>query len=380
MTSHFVHRVPWSAVRTAPRVETVTFATMTTQGHETVMFGHDRANGMRAIIAIHDTTLGPGLGGTRFRPYATEEEALTDVLRLSRGMTYKNAAAGLDLGGAKAVLIGDPRTDRTPQLLAAYGRAVHRLGGAYLTAEDVGTTQADMDALLRVTPYVTGTTNGSGDPSPATAWGAFHAIRAALRFLGDDVERLDGRHVVVVGVGKVGAALAAHLVAAGAHVTISDIDSARVAEVAGSLGVTCVSVVDAHKLTCDVLSLCALGAGLNLGTIPELDCRAVVGAANNQLAEPEDALRLAVAGVLYAPDFVVNAGGVINIADELRPGGYNRLRATAAVERIAAKLTSVLEVARDEMITTQQAAERVAERRIASARSAIAAYTDESPC
>jgi glutamate dehydrogenase/leucine dehydrogenase len=253
-------------------------------------------------------------------------------------------------------------------LLEAYGRAVNRLGGAYLTAEDVGTTQADMDLLKRVTPYVTGATGGSGDPSPATAWGVHHAIRAALAFLGDDVERLEGRHVVVVGVGKVGGALVGHLVDAGAEVTISDIDMARVAEMGQRLGVAIVGVDEAHRVPCDVLSPCALGAGLNERTIPELACRAVVGAANNQLAEPEDALRLAEAGVLYAPDFVVNAGGVINIAEELRPEGYRWERAKVAVERIAGNLTRVLEVARDEAITTEVAAERVAERRIDAAR------------
>ncbi len=346
----------------------MTFESLVEHGHETVVLCHDRASGMRAIIALHDTTLGPGLGGTRFRPYVTEEEALTDVLRLSQGMTYKNAAAGLDLGGGKAVLLGDPRTDRTPELLRAYGRAIHRLGGAYLTAEDVGTTQADMDVLKTVTPYVTGATGGSGDPSPATAWGVFHAIRAALAFLGDDVERLEGRHVVVVGVGKVGGALVGHLVEAGAQVTISDIDTPRAAGIGVRLGVGIVGVDEAHRVPCDVLSPCALGAGLNERTIPELACRAVVGAANNQLAEPEDALRLTESGVLYAPDFVVNAGGVINIAEELGPEGYHSERAKVAVERIAGNLTRVLLVAREESITTELAAERVAERRIHAAR------------
>jgi len=356
----------------------VTFESLVEQGHETVVLCHDRATGMRAIIALHDTTLGPGLGGTRFRPYASEQEALTDVLRLSQAMTYKNAAAGLDLGGGKAVLLGDPGTDRTPALLEAYGRAVDRLGGAYLTAEDVGTTQADMDLLRTVTPYVTGATGGSGDPSPATARGVYYAIRAALAFLGDEIDGLDGldgldgRHVVVVGVGKVGGALVGHLLAAGARVTVSDVDAGRVAELGRRLGVGIVGVDEAHRVPCDVLSPCALGAGLHERTIPELACRAVVGAANNQLSEREDAVRLAEARVLYAPDFVVNAGGVINIAEELRPGGYDPARAALAVGRIADNLTRVLEVARDEAITTERAAERVAERRIEAARAARA--------
>jgi len=350
---------------------------MVERGHETVVFCHDRASGMRGIIALHDTTLGPGLGGTRFRLYASEAEALTDVLRLSQGMTYKNAAAGLDLGGGKAVILGDPRTDRSVALLEAYGRAVHRLGGAYLTAEDVGTTQADMDVLKRVTPFVTGATGGSGDPSPATALGVFHAVGATLAFLGDEVESLVGRHVVVVGVGKVGGALVGHLVGAGARVTISDVDPVRVAELVLRFGVASVAADRAHRVPCDVLSPCALGAGLNERTIPEMACRAVVGAANNQLAEPGDAARLARSGVLYAPDFVVNAGGVINIADELRPGGYDAARAATAVGRIAGNLTRVLQVARDEAITTEVAAERVVQRRIAAGRPARRGWPGE---
>ena len=236
----------------------------------------------------------------------------------------------------------------------------------------MGTTQADMDVLQRVTPYVTGTTSGSGDPSPATAWGVFHAVLATLSFLGDDVERLDGRHVVVVGVGKVGAALVRHLVAAGAEVTVSDVDPVRVTDLAVELGVAIVGPELAHRVSCDVLAPCALGAGLHAGTIPELACRAVVGAANNQLAEPADAARLAEAGVLYAPDFVVNAGGVINIAEELGPEGYDQARARVAVERIAATTTQVLELARAEAITTEAAAERLAERRIEAATGRLA--------
>jgi leucine dehydrogenase len=331
-------------------------------GHESVVFCQDRASGLRAVIAIHSTTLGPALGGTRMRRYASEEEALADALRLSRAMSYKNAAAGLGLGGGKAVIIGDPRTDKTAALLTAYGRAIDRLGGAYLTAEDVGTTQADMDALKKVTPYVTGATDGSGDPSPATALGVFHAIQAALRFLGDG--GLRGRHVVVLGVGKVGGDLARHLVEAGAEVTVSDIDPVRVADVAQSVGTAIVGVEEAHRVPCDVFSPCALGGALNQVTIPQLACRAVVGAANNQLAVPDDGHRLAARGILYAPDFVVNAGGVINIFDELQPGGYRPERAHRAVEAVAANLTAVLEVARDDGITPAEAAERVAERRL----------------
>jgi len=331
-------------------------------GHETVVFCHDRASGLRAVVAIHSTALGPALGGTRMRAYANEDDAVTDVLRLSRGMSYKNATAGLALGGGKAVILGDPRTDKTHALLEAYGRAVHRLGGAYLTAEDVGTTQTDMDAIKSVTPYVTGATGGSGDPSPATALGVFHAITATLRFLGDS--DLSTSHVVVLGVGKVGGDLVDHLVEAGARVTISDVDPVRVADVATRTGAAIVGVDEAHRVPCDVFSPCALGGILNELTIPQLECRAVVGAANNQLAVDADGDRLAARGVLYAPDYVVNAGGVINIFDELQDGGYEPDRARRAVEAVATNLTTVLEVARADLITPAEAADRVAELRL----------------
>jgi leucine dehydrogenase len=338
------------------------FDTAVGDGHETVVFCHDRTSGLRAVVAIHSTALGPALGGTRMRPYASEDDAVTDVLRLSKGMTYKNATAGLALGGGKGVILGDPHADKTPALLAAYGRAIDRLGGAYLTAEDVGTTQADMDALKAVTPYVTGATGGSGDPSPATALGVFHAIDATLRFLGDD--GVAGRHVVVLGVGKVGADLVRHLVGAGATVTVSDLDPVRVADIGQETGAAIVGVDEAHRVPCDVFSPCALGGLLNEVTIPQLVCRAVVGAANNQLAVPEDGDRLAARGIVYAPDYVVNAGGVINIFDELQPGGYRPERAHRAVEAVATNLTAVLEVAQADGITPAEAADRVAERRL----------------
>ncbi|HZQ26537.1 MAG TPA: Glu/Leu/Phe/Val dehydrogenase dimerization domain-containing protein [Acidimicrobiales bacterium] len=332
--------------------------------YEQVVFCHDREVGLRAIIAIHSTRLGPSLGGTRFYPYRDEDAALEDVLRLARGMTYKSAAAGLDLGGGKAVVLGDPSQDKSEALLRAYARFVDSLGGRYITAEDVGTTQADMDLIRRETRFVTGVSRslgGSGDPSAATAYGVLHAMKAVAKKLWGDTS-LVGRHVVVSGVGKVGYGLARHLVEERARVTVSDVNPAALAQAAKDFGAETVPPEKAHAVECDIFSPCALGAALNATTIPELRCAAVVGSANNQLAEPGDATRLAAAGVLYAPDYVVNAGGVINIAEELR--GYHRERAYAQVRRIFDTTASVLETAEAEGITTADAANRLAERRM----------------
>ncbi|HET9444093.1 MAG TPA: Glu/Leu/Phe/Val dehydrogenase dimerization domain-containing protein, partial [Acidimicrobiales bacterium] len=278
--------------------------------YEQVVFCHDRSTGLRAIVAIHSTRLGPSLGGTRFYPYAGEDEALEDVLRLARGMTYKSAAAGLDLGGGKAVIIGDPRTHKSEALLRAYARFVDSLSGRYVTAEDVGTTQADMDVIRRETAYVTGVSQslgGSGDPSAATAYGVLHAMNAvAGRLWGS--ESLEGRHVVVSGVGKVGSALVRHLVEERARVTVSDVNPEALATVAGHFDTEVVPPEKAHAVECDIYSPCAMGGALNPASIPELRCAAVVGSANNQLADPSCVDLLADAGVLYAPDYVVNAG------------------------------------------------------------------------
>jgi valine dehydrogenase (NAD+) len=338
---------------------------------EEVVFGHDPATGLRCIIAVHSTVLGPSLGGTRFMAYPDERAALLDVLRLARGMTHKHAAAGLDLGGGKAVIIGDPRTHRTEALMRAYGRQVHRLGGSYLTAEDVGTTQADMDLIAEETPYVTGTspeTGGSGDPSPATAWGIYWSIRAAAshRWGADD---LTGRAVTVLGVGKVGRALVGHLLDAGAIVTIADVaDGALQSALADHPSVSTVTPDDALTHPADVLAPCALGGLLDEHTIPGLTAQIVCGAANNQLAVPTDAERLSDADVLYVPDFVANAGGVINIADEFN-GTYDRDRAFARVQRIGENVTAVLEVAVRDAITTEAAAHQIVTDRLATASS-----------
>ena len=338
------------------------------EGFEQVAYGHDAETGLRAIVALHSTVLGPGLGGTRFYPFADEEAALVDVCRLARGMTYKHAAAGTDQGGGKAVIIGDPAKLRTDDLIRAYGRFVDGLGGRYVTAEDVGTTQADMDLIRSVTPHVTGVSEhlgGSGDPSPATALGVLWAMKAVAERLWGDAS-LEGRHVCINGVGKVGGALADHLHAEGARLTVADVRAQATADVTARTGAAVVAPDAAHAVACDVYSPCALGGALSEVTIPELGCAAVVGCANNQLATAQDAQRIADSGVLYAPDYVANAGGVINIAHER--GGYDRARAEERIRGIHDTVRRVLDLADAERITTAAAADLLAERRIEAAR------------
>ena len=336
--------------------------------YEQVVFCQDRGTGLRSVVAIHSTTLGPALGGTRFYPYPSEDAGVEDVLRLARGMTYKAAAAGLDLGGGKAVIFGDPTRDKTEALLRAYGRFVDAIGGRYITAEDVGTTQTDMDLIRRETRHVTGVSRalgGSGDPSAATAYGVFWAMKAVVA-LSSATTSLAGIHVVVAGVGKVGTSLVRHLVEERARVTVSDVDAAAVERVRRDFGVDVAEADKAHTVPCDLYSPCAMGGILDPTTIPELRCWAVVGSANNQLADESCARLLAEHGVLYAPDFVVNAGGVINIAEELTPAGYHRERAYAAIRRIHDTTTAVLDTAKQEGITGAAAANRLAERRMAA--------------
>lgn len=345
---------------------------MVSGGFEQVAFGHDAASGLRSIVAIHSTVLGPGLGGTRFWPFPDEGAALVDVCRLAKGMTYKHAAAGLDQGGGKAVIIGDPAELRSDELILAYARFIDGLGGRYVTAEDVGTTQADMDLIRTVTPHVTGVSEslgGSGDPSPATALGVLWAMRAvATRLWGD--RSLARRHVAISGVGKVGAALADHLHAAGVRLTIADVRPAAAEAVAARTGATVVPVAEIHRVPCDLYAPCALGATLNETTIPQLECAAVAGCANNQLATDDDAVRIDRSGVLYAPDYVVNAGGVINIAEERHEEGYDRERAHARIATVYDTTLRILDLAAAERIPTALAADRYAEARIDAARSA----------
>jgi leucine dehydrogenase len=333
-------------------------------GYEQVVYCSDDRSGLRAIIAIHSTVLGPALGGTRFYPYDSEEEALVDVLRLAKGMTYKAAAAGLDLGGGKAVIIGDPKRIKSEELLRAYGRFVETLGGRYITAEDVGTALEDMDIVRRETRWVTGcskTYGGSGDPSPVTAYGVLHGMKAcALEVFGD--ASLKGRTVALQGVGKVGYALCGYLVEEGAKVTIADIDVDNLGRAVSDFGVDTVPLDQIHKLEVDIFAPCALGAAINDDTISELRCKIIAGSANNQLQRDEHGDKLRDLNILYAPDFVINAGGLINVEDELR--GYDRERAMKKVEGIYKALQQIFAMARERNLSTARAAVEHAQDRI----------------
>lgn len=333
-------------------------------GYEQIVYCNDDQSGLRAIIAIHSTALGPALGGTRFYPYPTEKDALIDVLRLAKGMTYKAAAAGLDLGGGKAVIIGDPRRTKTEELLRAYGRFVETLGGRYITAEDIGTFLQDMDIVRRESRWVTGcshTYGGSGDPSPVTAFGVLQGMKAcALEVFGDP--SLEGRSIAVQGVGKVGYALCGYLVEQGAKVKAADADVDNLARAISDYGVETTDPEGIHALGVDIFAPCAMGGGINDDTISELGCKIIAGAANNQLQRDEHGEKLRDLGVLYAPDFVINAGGLINVEDELR--GYSRERAMERVEGIYKQLQHIFTVAQERQISTARAALDYAEERI----------------
>ncbi|MEX2486163.1 MAG: Glu/Leu/Phe/Val dehydrogenase dimerization domain-containing protein [Nitriliruptoraceae bacterium] len=341
---------------------------LTAGTHEQVIVTRLADTGVTCIIAIHSTRLGPALGGTRIRDYPSFDDALTDVLRLSAAMTHKNACAGLDFGGGKAVIIGDPAKVRTEPVLRAYGRAIAGLAGRYITACDVGSTPADMAMIRRETRWATGThvvEGGSGDSGVLTATGVHLAIRTGVTHaLGAD--SLRGIHVAVQGLGKVGARLVGHLVADGAKVTVADVDADALARTVDEYGVDTVETDEILAVNADVVSPNALGAVLNEATIPTLQARLVCGGANNQLATAEDAVRLRDHGIVYAPDFVVNAGGVINLAQELHPEGYSVERARARLESIPATLQRVLGDADAAAITTEEAAARLVDDRLAS--------------
>jgi leucine dehydrogenase len=329
--------------------------------YEQVVFNYDEASGLKAIIAIHDTTLGPALGGTRIWDYDSEEEALNDVLRLSKGMTYKSAAAGLNLGGGKAVIIGDPEEIKSEELWRAYGRFVQSLNGRYITAEDVNTTVDDMEIVAEETGFVTGLPSTSGDPSPVTALGTFHGIRAAAEevYGSDD---LSGKVVAVQGVGHVGQNLVGHLKKAGADVVITDIKQENIDAVVEEFGVKVVEPGKIYSVNCDIFAPCALGAVINDDTIPQLKCDIVAGAANNVLEEKRHGDMLEEKGIAYAPDYVINAGGVINVYDELI--GYNRERALRRTKNIFDNIKKVFKISNRDNIPTYEAADILAEERI----------------
>ncbi|MFI1384867.1 Leu/Phe/Val dehydrogenase [Embleya sp. NPDC020886] len=337
-------------------------------GHEQVVFCQDRASGLRAIIAIYSSVLGPALGGTRFHPYETEEEAVADVLNLSRGMAYKNALAGLDHGGGKAVIIGDPTRDKTEVLLRAYGRFVQSLGGRYITACDVGTYVDDMDVVAKECAYVTGRSpenGGAGDSSVLTAYGVFQGMLASAEHRWG-TPTLRGRRVGVAGVGKVGRHLVGHLVADGASVVITDVDERAVAHVRHQhpevdFAADTDTLIRLSDL--DVYAPCALGGALNDDTVPVLTASVVCGAANNQLAHPGIEKALAERGVLYAPDYLVNSGGVVQVADERH--GFDFERAKRKATGIRATTAKIFALADEEGVPPALAADRLAERRMA---------------
>jgi leucine dehydrogenase len=338
---------------------------MTAMGHEQVVFVTDPPSGLRAVIAVHSTALGPSLGGIRFWRYPSEHDAVADVLRLSEAMSLKAAAAGLHQGGGKAVVLwDDPDAPRSERLLRAIGRAIDELGGRYIAAEDVGATPRDMQVIASETPWVTGIEGpgGSGDPSPMTAYGVLRAMQTVIEELGGDATVVR-RRIVVDGVGHVGSHLARLLVEAGAEVAVADVNPERVDALVRDLGVDPLPVERALEEPCDVLAPCALGGVLNERTIPRLQCRAVCGAANNQLTDAAADDALAARRILYAPDFVVNAGGIINLAEEF--GGYDPERARVRTAQIADTLRRVFALARELGVPPGRAAEQMARRRIA---------------
>ena len=344
------------------------FDTIAGMGHEQLVLCQDSATRYCGIIAIHSTVLGPALGGTRFWNYATDEEAIVDALRLARGMTYKNAVAGLNLGGGKSVIIGDNKTTAREMLFRAHGRFVESLGGRYITAEDVGTSTADMDYVHMETNYVTGLAGRSGDPSPVTAHGVFRAIQASAheRWGSDD---LSTKTVAVQGCGHVGYYLSKELHEAGAKLIVTDIDAERVKRVVSELGARAVASDDIYGAQADIFAPCALGAIINDTTIPQLKVEIVAGAANNQLLEERHGDELERCGILYTPDYVANAGGVINVYSEL--AGWTSARAFRKADEIYETVRRVFAICTEERIPTYLAADRLAEQRIQAVGSMV---------
>lgn len=342
------------------------FEYMSKYDFEQLVMCHDESSGLKAIICIHDTTIGPALGGCRMWTYETEEDAILDALRLARGMTYKNAAAGLNLGGGKAVIIGDPKKDKNEEMFRAFGRFVQSLNGRYITAEDVGTTEVDMDLIHQETDFVTGVSPGfgsSGNPSPVTAYGVFKGMKAAaLKGFGTD--SLKGMTIAVQGVGNVAFNLCRHLHEEGANLIVTDIFQENVDRAVKEFNAKAVGVNEIYSVDCDIFSPNALGAVINDDTIPLFKAKLIAGAANNQLKEERHGDMLVEQGILYAPDFVINAGGVINVADELI-GGYVRERAMKKVETIYDNMLRVFEIAERDGLPHYKAAEIMAEERIA---------------
>jgi leucine dehydrogenase len=334
-------------------------------GHESVHHFFDAKTGLKAIIAIHSTSLGPAAGGCRMWNYATSDDAFVDALRLSEGMSYKNAMADLPLGGGKAVIWGNSKTDKTPELFRALGRAIETLGGRYWSAEDVGVSVHDMAYAAEITKYVAGLPGKSGDPSPVTAKGVFLGIKAsALRAFGSD--DLNGKHVAVQGVGHVGAYVCEHLAKAGAKLTITDVNPEALAAVSQATGAKVVTPDEIYDVAADIFSPNALGAIINPNTLPRLKAKVIAGGANNQLSTPDMGEKVLEKGILYAPDYVINGGGIINVAAEIA-GAYDPAWVEGKVQRLVKTLGEVLDQAKSENRASNRVADEIARRRISRA-------------
>lgn len=329
--------------------------------YEQLVFCQDATSKLKGIIGIHDTTLGPALGGTRIWDYETEEDAIMDVLRLSKGMTYKNAVAGLNLGGGKAVIIGDPNKLKSEELMRAYGRYVESLGGRYITAEDMNTTTKDMSIINDETNYVVGLEGKSGNPSPVTAYGVFRGLLAAAEeaFGTND---LTNKVIAVQGVGAVGYSLCKHLHESGAKLIVTDIKKEYIDRAVKDFGATGVAPNEIYGVECDIFAPCAMGAIINDFTLEQLKCKVVAGSANNQLAEDKHGNILEEKGIVYAPDYVINGAGVMNVYEELQ--GYNEQRAMSRAAGVYDNVKKVIEIAKRDGIPTYKAADRMAEERI----------------
>ncbi|WP_317196724.1 Glu/Leu/Phe/Val family dehydrogenase [Flavobacterium endoglycinae] len=341
------------------------FGQLSFDDHEQIVFCNDKDTGLKAIIGIHNSVMGPALGGTRMWNYNTEWEALNDVLRLSRGMTYKSAITGLNIGGGKAVIIGDAKTQKTPELMRKFGEFVHSLSGRYITAEDVGMETKDMDTVRDVTPYVTGISEergGSGNPSPVTAYGVYLGMKAAAKSqFGSDV--LDGKKVLVQGIGHVGETLVEYLTKEGAQVTITDINEEKLYQVASKYNASIYTGEDLYTADVDIYAPCAMGATINDATIEKIKAKVIAGAANNQLADENvHGQRLKDRGILYAPDFLINAGGIINVYAELEH--YGKAEIMAKTENIYNTTLEIIDYAAKNGITTHKAALTIAQNRI----------------
>jgi len=336
--------------------------------HEQVVFCSDAETGLKAIIAVHSTRLGPAVGGCRLWDYVTDEDALVDVLRLSRGMTYKNAMAGLPLGGGKSVIIGNAKTIKSEALFRAFGRMVHRLSGSYYSAEDVNITTHDIMQVNQETPFVAGLEGKSGNPGPFTALGTYQGIKAAAQHKFGSAD-LSGKTVAIQGLGSVGFYLCEHLHKEGAKLIVTDINQDAVNRAVTQFGATAVGLDAIYAADADIYAPCALGATLNDETIPQLKAKIVAGCANNQLKRPEHGDMLRARGILYAPDYVINAGGIINVAFEMRPQGYSAEESTAKVMQIFDTLTTIFQRADSQQLSTSVVADVMAKEIIAGGRS-----------